>query len=401
LADDKSVCYWVGSIDDIHEIVQTRFQLQAEQVRLAKMADASPQMLFSFRQGPEGRPSFPYVSPAFENTFGVKGEELAVDVSSFFMLGNPEDNGGIMQSVELSKQQMTLWTHQWRVRALDKGEIWVEAHSMPVRDADGGTTWHGTVSDVTARRQHEAVIGKLNADLEQRVTLRTEELESANRELEAFSYSVSHDLREPLRAVNGFAQALVEDYAAVLPSGAQHYLDAIRQGGLRMGRLIDDLLAFSRLSRQPLRRRTIDVALLVEGCLRELTLAEGGRATLNVGQLLPCEADPALLRQVFVNLLGNAFKYSRKRQTPHIEVLSQQDAEGRVVYVVKDNGTGFNMKYAHKLFQVFQRLHPREDFEGTGVGLAIVQRIVSRHGGRVWVDATPDVGATFSFTLGA
>ena len=281
------------------------------------------------------------------------------------------------------------------------GELWLEAHAMPVREPDGSTTWHGMVSDITERRRQEQELRELNINLEQRVAERTLELELANRELEAFSYSVSHDLREPLRAVNGFSQAVLEDYAELLPPEGHEYLTAIRKGALRMGQLIDDLLAFSRLGRQALKRRTVDVHSIVDECVKRLVVAEGGRARVHIGELAPCEADPALTQQVFANLLSNAFKYSRKRDDPEIEVRSTRDDAGNVVYSVRDNGAGFDMKYASKLFQVFQRLHRTTEFEGTGVGLAIVHRIVSRHGGRVWFDATPNQGATFFFTLEA
>ncbi|HWO09199.1 MAG TPA: ATP-binding protein, partial [Polyangiaceae bacterium] len=224
------------------------------------------------------------------------------------------------------------------------------------------------------------------------------ELEAANRELEAFSYSVSHDLREPLRAINGFSKALLEDFGATLPAQAQHFLDNIRQGALRMGRLIDDLLAFSRLSRQPLQRRPLDTRQLVEDCLKRIAPAYP-TASVTLGPLAGCNADPGLVEQVFTNLLSNAFKYSRKNPAPAITVESHQDDGQPTVYSVRDNGTGFNMKYAGKLFQVFQRLHRSGEFEGTGVGLALVHRIVTRHGGRVWAEAEPERGATFFFTL--
>jgi light-regulated signal transduction histidine kinase (bacteriophytochrome) len=216
----------------------------------------------------------------------------------------------------------------------------------------------------------------------------------------AQTFNVSHDLREPLRAVNGFSQALVEDWGASLPAEAHKYLDAIRDGGLRMERLLDELLAFSRLGRQPLRRRSIDVNDLVTTCVAELINAGNDKAQVHIEDLLPCEADLALARQVFLNLLGNAFKYSRKREPPRIAVTSHRDDHGQVFYCVRDNGTGFDMKYANKLFQVFQRLHRPAEFEGTGVGLTIVHRIVTGHGGRVWAEAAPEAGASFTFTLG-
>jgi PAS domain S-box-containing protein len=395
---DGRMLRWVGSIEDIESEMQTRNLLREEQTRLTTMAAASPQMLYSYWSSHDGRQAkFPYVSPAFERKFGVSATELALDAASFFRLGHPEDEPAVVASVIESAINLTLWQHQWRMFAPGEGFVWVEAHSMPVRGADG-TTWHGTVSDITDRKHFESKIQSLNQELEGRVEQRTRELELANRELEAFSYSVSHDLREPLRAVNGFCRALIEDYGSMLPSDAHHYVDEIRNGALRMGRLIDDLLAFSRLSRQPIQRRSIDVGRLVEECLHELS-AISGKANVQVQELLPCEADAALLKQVFSNLLSNAFKYSRLRDSPQIGVSSRRDEGGHVVYSVRDNGTGFDMKYVHKLFQVFQRLHRGGDFEGTGVGLAIVQRIVVRHGGRVWVEAEPDAGATFYFTL--
>jgi PAS domain S-box-containing protein len=400
LGPDGKPSRFIGTLDDVHAEVTTRQQLELEQLRLAKMAAASPQMLYSFWSSADGRrAAFPYASPAFLKLFGLDATELAQDASSFFRLGNREDEPAILASVQVSARDLSHWRHQWRSLAPELGELWLEAHAMPVREPDGSTTWHGMVSDITERRRQEQELRDLNTRLEQRVAERTHELELANRELEAFSYSVSHDLREPLRAVNGFSQAMLEDYAEKLPPEARHYLASIRQGALRMGQLIDDLLAFSRLGRQPLKRRTVDVRAIVDECVKGLVAAEGDKTKVVLGDLTPCEADAGLTQQVFANLLSNAFKYSRKRPDPKIEVRSSRNDAGHVVYSVKDNGTGFDMKYASKLFQVFQRLHRTAEFEGTGVGLAIVHRIVTRHGGRIWFDAAPDQGATFHFTL--
>ena len=397
--DDGSLSQWVGSIDDVEKEVATRAALRAEQLRLAKTAAASPAMLFSYWQAPDGRAKFPYVSPAFCKLFDLDPAELAVSAESFFKLGNLEDMPGIIDAVTESARDLTLFRHQWRANAPGVGEIWIETHSMPVREPDGTTTWHGTVSDITDRRRAEAEIRELNANLERRVGERTEELELANRELEAFSYSVSHDLREPLRAVNGFSQALLDDFGPRLPDEGRRFANNIRQGALRMGRLIDDLLAFSRLSRQPLQRRSVDVKRLVEECVNLVKPAASG-ATVSIGELPECDADPGLLHQVFTNLLSNAFKYSKNRETPRVDIDSRQDESDRVIYLVRDNGTGFDMQYAGKLFQVFQRLHRSVEFEGTGVGLAVVHRIVVRHGGRIWAESAPEQGATFFFTLG-
>jgi PAS domain S-box-containing protein len=381
-----------------HEIA-TRVALRAEQLRLAKTAAASPGMLHSLWQAPDGRAKFPYVSPAFCKLFQMDPAQLADDARPFFGLANPEDVPGIIAAVAESARELTLFRRQWRVNAPGVGEIWVETHSMPVREADGSTTWHGTMADITDRRRAEAEIHELNANLEHRVEERTHALELANQELEAFSYSVSHDLREPLRAVNGFSQALLDDFGSQLPDEGRRFAGNVRDGALRMARLIDDLLAFSRLSRQPLQRRCVEVKRMVEDC-SNLVMPAGSKATVNFGELPDCNADPGLLQQVFMNLLSNAFKYSKNRDAPLVEVDSQRDKSGRVAYLVRDNGTGFDMKYAGKLFQVFQRLHRSPEYEGTGVGLAIVHRIVTRHGGRIWAEAAPEQGATFFFTLG-
>jgi len=237
-------------------------------------------------------------------------------------------------------------------------------------------------------------------ELEQHVATRTAELLAANKELEAFSYSVSHDLRAPLRAIDGFSRILLEDYIAELPTEAQYYFQLVRDNAQKMGHLVDDLLTFARLSRQPLSKRSVDPAMLVQQCLEELRDEQTGRQiSIEIGELPACQADPALLKQVWINLIANALKYTRQREIAQIEIGSQVHGS-ETIYCIKDNGAGFDMRYSDKLFGVFQRMHRAEDYAGTGVGLAIVQRIVHRHGGRIWADAIVDHGATFYFTLG-
>jgi PAS domain S-box-containing protein len=249
------------------------------------------------------------------------------------------------------------------------------------------TMW--TIEDISARREAELAVHE-----------RTAQLEAANRELESFSYSVSHDLRAPLRAVDGFSMILEEDCAAELSPDARHYLGMVRQNTKQMGTLIDDLLAFSRLGRQPLQRSVVDMSELVVRVVEDVQRFDESRhVRLELEELPPCEADPSLLKQVMVNLVSNAFKFSRKAQEPRIAVGCNLNPAGPAEYYVRDNGVGFDMAYAAKLFGVFQRLHRAEDYEGTGVGLAIVHRIISRHGGRIWADSRIGEGATFFFTL--
>jgi light-regulated signal transduction histidine kinase (bacteriophytochrome) len=263
------------------------------------------------------------------------------------------------------------------------------------------TTFAARASVELQRLRVEQEIRRLNAELEQRVADRTKELEAANSELEAFSYSVSHDLRAPVRHISGFVELLEGDARSVLgPEGREH-VSEISSAAARMTVLIDTLLDFSRLVRTELRADVVDLAAMARAAAGELSKDAGGRDVQWAIDAIPCvRGDRVLLRQVVVNLLSNALKYSRTRPVASIEVgAAPASAPDEVVWFVRDNGVGFDMARAHKLFGVFQRLHPASQFEGTGVGLANVHRIVTRHGGRVWAESAVDRGATFFVAL--
>jgi PAS domain S-box-containing protein len=286
----------------------------------------------------------------------------------------------------------------FRIVRPDGGIRWLHSRAKVFFSPDGRPLrMVGVNMDITDRKRAEEEVRKLNAELEERVVQRTAQIEAANKELEAFSYSVSHDLRSPLRAIDGFSRILLSDHAEQLDAEGKRLLGVVRTNTRQMGQLIDDLLAFSRVGRQSMARTAVDMASLAKAASDDQRVA-GEAVSITVGPLPPADADPSLMRQVWVNLISNALKFSRPRAEGVIAVEGRTEQD-RVVYSVKDNGVGFDMAYANKLFGVFQRLHASAEFEGTGVGLALVQRIVHRHGGEVWAEGKVGEGATFSFSL--
>jgi signal transduction histidine kinase len=344
-------------------------------------------------------------NPAAEKILGVCGADFspgdwAANYGAFLpdmITPFPNEQNPLLRAIrgEISSAEIF-----FRNPALDLG-AWIESNGAPLRDKEervrGGVI---AFRDITQRKANELEIRELNQDLEARIAERTAQLETANHELGAFSYSVSHDLRVPLRHISGFARILTTDFGAGMEPEARGHLQLIEEAVIRMGLLVDALLSLATLGRQALQLRRTPLNTIVDEVVSVLLPeCEGRVVEWRIAPLPALECDPILIGQVFQNLLSNALKYSRGRASALIEVGSIQEPGEPAVVFVRDNGAGFNMKYAEKLFGVFQRMHTEAEFEGTGVGLATVHRIIQKHGGSVWAEAEPDRGATFYFTL--
>jgi PAS domain S-box-containing protein len=338
-------------------------------------------------------------NPAYGRVLGIDGDDDLRGQHTPDFWTDPADRHAYVQRLRAEDHVRDYLVEAKRA---DGSRLYVLLNAHVVRDEHGEIERiEGTVLDFTARRAAEDEVERLNAELEQRVVERTAELDAANKELEAFAYSVSHDLRAPLRHISGFSTLLADRTSEGLDEKSRHYVDVINKSVNEMGVLIDDLLQFSRTGRAALTIEPVDMDVVVQEALAPLLGEMDGRdVRWSIAPLPAAEADRALIRQVWVNLLGNALKYTRQSAPAHIDV-SGALMDGEVVYSVADNGVGFDMQYAHKLFGVFQRLHDASEFEGTGIGLANVHRIVTRLHGRVWAEGAPGNGATFSFSLPA
>jgi PAS domain S-box-containing protein len=384
---------------DITEVKRAEANLTAANRFLDSLIEMLPVMIFvkdarTLCYVRQNRATLDLLGLTRDDVIGKRDRDFLPAEQAEFILAKDREVLASGRLVDIPEQSIHTRLHGARI---------LHTMKMPVLDEHGAPEFLlGVSEDITERKLAEHAIRELNAAL----LAKAAQLEATNKELESFSYSVSHDLRAPIRAVDGFALMLEEDYKERLDAEGLRYLSVIRQNSRRMGALIDDLLAFSRLGRQPVARDEVNVDSLVREVVQEVlhteSLGDGGEAAaaphIEVEALPPARGDRGLLRQVWTNLIANAVKYSSKAARPFIQVSGRQvGVENH--YSVRDNGVGFDMNYAGQLFRVFQRLHRADEFSGTGVGLAIVHRVVTRHGGRVWAEGKVDQGAVFSFAL--
>ncbi|MBI2289422.1 MAG: PAS domain-containing protein, partial [Betaproteobacteria bacterium] len=343
-----------------------------------------------------------YLSEAWAAMLGEEPKPIIDTYENLITRVHPEETERVnKQFYDALKGRIPAYDVVHRVMSRTGEWKWIHSRAKVVERDENGRALRltGVNADITERVRSEQEIARLNQSLEQRVAERTRQLEATNKELEAFSYSVSHDLRAPLRGIDGFSQLLLQKYAGQLDATGSDYLQRIRRAGLRMAELIDDLLQLSRVSRSQIRTEPLDLSRLARSILATLREREPERRVVtDVQDGVELNADPHLLKIVLENLLGNAWKFTGKREEATIRVEAREQ-DGEMVVFVKDNGAGFDIKYAHKLFGAFQRLHGAAEFEGTGIGLATVQRIINLHGGRIWADSTLGTGATFYFVI--
>lgn len=390
---DHEYCFWF--IRDITERIRAKNALEQSEKKYRSLVENALQGILIFQ---EGRVVFsnPVASELFDRPIQ---EMTSLPVEEVMAGVHPDDRAGVFVKAHdgMDAQQAPARDELRLIRG--EGAIrWVESKAAKM-DFAGKPALQLSLVDITERKAAEDQIRMLNDELEERVIERTAQLEAANKELESFSYSVSHDLRSPLRAIEGFSKALLEDYATVLDETGEHYLQNVNQATMRMSELIEDLLTLSRITRAEIRRQKVNITQLAREVAQRIQPVNGTRkVTLTVEEGMIAFADYRLVNIVLDNLLANAWKYTSKTQHAEIEV-GMKRTDGEEVFFVRDNGAGFDMSRASNLFGPFQRMHTLSEFEGTGIGLATVKRIIHRHGGRVWAEATVDEGATFCFTL--
>jgi PAS domain S-box-containing protein len=456
LIDLDGVPHILSMTRDVTERKQAEMALLKSKEQYDSLISNIPVGVYILHSSPEGAFALDYVSPRMAEMINLSVYALLSDARNIFQAIHPDDRDGF---IKLNREGIQ---HQrpfdWKGRVIHNGMIrWLHVRSTPELQEDGDTLWHGIIVDITERKQAEEElkersrdlqnelenktkaekelqrslnqldisrlatlnllenikiemeqrkkveeeVKRLNAGLEIRVLERTSQFEETNKELEAFAYSVSHDLRAPLRAIDGFSKFVLEDYGRKLDKEGQRLLGLIRSNTQKMDQLITDILTLSRVTRSEHKVSKVDMTKMALSMLNEAVSPEiQEKLSLKIDELPEAFADSTYMKQVWINLISNAVKFSSLKKKQMITI-GGFNREGFHVYYVKDNGVGFNQEYAHKLFGVFQRLHKDDEFEGTGVGLAIVQRIIHRHGGKVWAEGKEGKGATFYFSLPA
>jgi PAS domain S-box-containing protein len=390
----------IESIRDVSDRKQVEDDLRERDARITKLSSQIPGMIYQFLRRSDGTYCVPFTSEAIQDIFGCSPEKVRDDFSPIARVIIPEDIDRVVSTIEHSAAHLTLWECEYRVQIPGREVRWMWGRSVPEKLSNGEVFWHGFNMDITDRKRADEEIRRLNEELEQRVLQRTALLEAANAELEAFSYSVSHDLRAPLRSIDGFSQALIEDFGDRLDDAGMDYLTRIRRATQNMGLLIDDLLKLAHVARADFYNESVDLSRMAREIAEGQQQNDPDRTVESVVEEgIVARGDQRLLGLVMTNLMDNAWKFTKKAEHPRVE-FGKTVKGGQTVFYVKDNGAGFDMAYEGKLFGAFQRLHSAYEFPGTGVGLAMVRRIITRHGGHVWAEGEVGKGATFYFTLG-
>ncbi|MFM2063562.1 MAG: hypothetical protein RLZZ507_3233 [Cyanobacteriota bacterium] len=389
-----------GFITEITSLKETQVALRESEAKFREIAEHIHEVFHIYSADLS---ELLYISPGYETIWGKSCESAYQNSDSWSESMHPDDRDRFFAACERLIQGKPL-EEEYRIIRPDGDIRWVSARVFPVYSQSGQILRHiGACTDITNRKQAELEIRQLNEQLEERVQQRTADLIAANKELEAFSYSVSHDLRAPLRGIDGFSKILLERYQNKLDDRGQHYLTRIRAGTQRMGELIDDLLQLSRVTRSQMQLTQVNLSAIAQEIAQQLGESEPERQVeWLISPDLIVQGDYQLLRIVMENLLNNAWKFTSKKTQATIELTylkSESEKSDHITYMIKDNGVGFDQSYVNKVFQAFQRLHTVEEFPGTGIGLATVQRIIHRHAGNVWASAVVDEGATFYFTL--
>jgi len=389
----------LGTVQDITERKRAEESLRESEKRYKQLLDSVTDYIYTV-QVQDNRPIATVHSPGCAAVTGYTPEDYAADPGLWYCMVYEPDRTAVTEQAARLLSGEAVEPLEHRLLHRDGSLRWVRHTCVPRYDLQRRLlAYDGLIADITARKRAEEQIHRLNQELEQRVIDRTAQLEAANKELEAFAYSVSHDLRAPLRHIDGFLELLQQTIEETLDERSRHYMSSIANAARRMGTLIDDLLAFSRMGRNEMSKKSVDLGVLIQDIIREFEPEIQDRTIhWRIADLPTVSGDRTMLRLVLTNLVSNALKFTRGHAPAEIEIDCEAGEKETVVFI-RDNGVGFDMAYVDKLFGVFQRLHPADEFEGTGIGLANVRRIITRHGGRTWAEGQVNQGAVFYFSL--